>query len=139
MSSPIAYGINVLQVGAMRMPMLFASINGTLIIGELVLRTTQAALQWIGFSGDSDLARWFSKNTPDIVVAAMRPYRNHQNEQLITTAIACCVIGIVGNELVSVLFGKPPAIYNQILTYLGPIRVSGDRHPAIAALIRYNR
>jgi hypothetical protein len=104
-----------------------------------VLRVTQAALKTIGFSGDSDLARWFSKNTPDIVVNAVRPYRKHESDVLLVTAIACCVIGVFGNELVSLFFGKPPAIYNQILTYLGPIRVSNDRHPAIAALIKYNR
>lgn len=138
MSSPIANGITALGVGMIRLPMLFASMNGTLIMGELAFRVAKAALECIGFTGNSGIFLWIRTETPVFIVQSLRPYKERTTQDLLILGAASCVIGILGNAFVTFLFGKPTPLYNTVLTYLGPFRVVGDRHPVVDALIRYN-
>ncbi len=123
--------LNTLQVGALRMPMLFASLNGALLVGEGALRVTTSVLK-LFFSGDSDAAKWISKRIPTTAVNVMRPHKELSNQALAISALACCTIGILGTQLMAWGFGPAPSIYNDVLTFLGPIRIDDTLHPLLA-------
>lgn len=129
MSSAIHSGLNVV----LRMPVLYASMHGALLAGEIVTRIMLVALNCLDFSGDGGLAKWVSDRTSDWLLDMIRPYRRVTNEGLVIGVVVCCVIGTLGSELISNRFGNPPPIYNQVLSFLGPIRVANDRHPFLEA------
>lgn len=132
MAIPISYlnhGVAALQTGAFRMPMLFASLNGALLAGEGVFRATTAILGGLGFNG---FMQKVHDNTPTIAIRVMRPYKDLKPKELVVSVLACSIIGILGTHAVAWAFGQAPAIYNNVLTWLGPIRISNDLHPLIA-------
>jgi len=125
-------GINLLQVGALRIPCLMASIASVTRVAEIALRGVTAALRFIGFNTGSTFARLVESG-----VDYVRPYKNendHSTRKLVLEALALAAIGIAGNAFVSALFGPPPAIYNTVLQWIGPIRVTSDMHPIIQFL-----
>lgn len=132
-SSPIGLyaqrGINLLQVGALRIPCFMASIASVTRVAEIALRLVSKALDFIGFNSKSDFSKWISTK-----VDYVRPYKDEQKfttSTLLIEAVVLATIGIVGNAFVSALFGPPPAVYNTVLQWVGPVRVSSDNHPII--------
>ena len=133
--TPIQTGINTLQVGALRLPCLIASCNSVMLTAELVTRAVATTLDFLGFKGESDLAKYISKNAPDL-----RPYKNLTNKTIAKRALGHAIFGIVSNAAVAYAFGPAPSIYNKVLTFLGPIRISTDVHPAFTfAASRFGR
>lgn len=130
-------GMNMLQVGALRMPMLFASLNSALLTGEIAYRVVRATLNGVGFTGESTIVKYVRDNTPQIAVDVMRPYHALTAKQLVVSAIVTAIIGTLGTQFVSWAFGQAPAIYNNVLTWLGPVRLSNDVHPAITMARNY--
>ena len=133
MAFAVQHGINMLQVGALRMPALFASCSGALIVGELAYRATRTVLATLGFDGSKGVSKFVYENTPEFVGKIIRPFRNEKEypvKTLVIYGVAACVIGAIGTDLVKLAFGAPPAIYNQVLTYMGPIRITDSFHPA---------
>lgn len=137
-AAPIAYGlyaqrgINLLQVAALRLPCLMASVASVTRVAEIALRGVSSALEFIGFNANSTFAQWITSG-----VNYVRPYRDvntHSTKRLLAEAVVLAVIGIVGNAFVSALFGPPPEIYNTVLQWIGPVRVSSDSHPLIGIL-----
>ncbi|HLB59484.1 MAG TPA: hypothetical protein VJL87_05310 [Bdellovibrionota bacterium] len=125
-------GINLLQVGALRLPCLMASIASVVRVAEIALRGVSKALDCIGFNGQSTFAKWITAG-----VNHVRPYKDEEKysmRKLLLEAVALSAIGVLGNTFVSALFGPPPAIYNTVLQWIGPIRVSTDMHPLIQLL-----
>jgi hypothetical protein len=135
MISPAIYGmyaqrgINLLQVGALRIPCFMASIASVTRVAELALRGVSKTLAFFGFTGEAKFAQWVQRG-----VDYVRPYKDEETysvRRLLTEAVVLTAIGVVGNTLVSALFGEPPSIYNSVLQWLGPIRVSADPHPLV--------
>jgi hypothetical protein len=127
--SAVQGAINTLQVGALRIPCLMAQCNGVLLVGELAYRVTTTALKQLGFSGDNTVATKIAN-----AIEYVRPYKNtneYSYQTLATRAAACALIGTLGAEAVSMGFGSAPSIYNRVLSYLGNIRVSNERHPLL--------
>lgn len=125
-------GINLLQVGALRLPCLMASVASVTRVAEVALRAVSKALDFIGFKGESTFSKWVSGG-----VDWVRPYKDekvYSTKTLLIQAVALGVIGVVGNTFVSALFGPAPAIYNNVLQLFGPIRIASDMHPAIRLL-----
>ena len=123
----VQQGINLLQVGALRLPCLIASVGSVMRVAEIALRGISEALKFFGFNSNSTFATWVSK-----AVDYVRPYKdNHTTTQLVKEALVLAAIGIAGNAVVSALFGPAPAVYNNVLQWVGPIRVSSDNHPLI--------
>lgn len=138
MVSPIGFGlyaqqgINLLQVGALRLPCLMASVASVTRVAEIALRGVSTALEFIGFKGESTFSKWISTQ-----VDFVRPYKDektYSTKNLLVQAVALGAIGVVGNTFVSALFGPAPAIYNNVLQFFGPIRIASDMHPAIQLL-----
>lgn len=137
MGTAVQTGLNMLQVGALRIPFLFANMNGALLVGEGTFRLVKGALHLTtGFTGEN-----IRKHLNDKIVRVVRPYQSLNNKDLAFSALFCCVIGILGSEAVTALFGRAPPIYNQVLTWLGNIRIDVDHHhPLIQmALARLKR
>jgi hypothetical protein len=127
-------GINLLQVGALRLPCLMASVASVVRVAEIALRGVSKALDFIGFSGQSVFAKWVTAGADYV-----RPYKNENEysiQRLLVEAVALAAIGVVGNTFVSAIFGPPPAIYNTVLQWIGPVRVSTDMHPLVQFLAR---
>lgn len=135
MANAVQTGLNMLQVGALRMPFLFANMNGALLVGEGAYRTVKATLNAFGFNGENQVTKYISDHTPALAVQVLRPYQNLTNKQLAISALACCIIGTLGSELVSYVFGKAPAIYNNVLSWMGNIRITNDHHPLVQMAI----
>jgi hypothetical protein len=132
MSTAVQVGLNMLQVGALRIPTLIAQTVGIAAVGEIACRAIGTLLNQVGFTGESDVVKAVSTYIPDI-----RPYKKLSNKDLAAKAITCLAIGIIGSELVSFAFGPAPAIYNKMLGYMGNFRISNDSHPLIQVLSAY--
>jgi hypothetical protein len=127
-------GINLLQVGALRLPCLMASVGSVVRLAEISLRGVSSTLDFIGFKGESTFSRCVTRG-----VDYVRPYKNegdHSTKKLLIEAAILATIGVIGNTFVSTLFGPPPGIYNQVLQWVGPIRVVADSHPLIEMLAK---
>lgn len=131
MATGFQTGINMLQVGALRMPFLFAQMNTALLVGEAAFRGLKAGLEFFGFNGESRFAQSVSALAPQGTIEILRPYRDLTGQKLFVSALACGVIGNLGATVVSKLFGPPPAIYNRVLSVLGNIRITNDLHPLV--------
>ncbi len=124
-------GINMLQVGCLRMPCLFAQMNTALLVGELAFRIIKTGLEYCGFTGESALAKKVSSWTPNGTQDILRPYGNKDLKTIVIGALICGVVGNIGTTVVATAFGPAPAIYNRVLSLLGNIRIVDDLHPAL--------
>lgn len=135
--------LNTLQVGALRMPVLFSATVGTLCVGEGMLRGITSVLSLFGFNGESTAVKKFEELTTfknvssKININCFRPFKDLTNQDLAKVAAVSCAVGILGSEFVSKVFGPAPAIYNTVLSYMGPIRISTDTHPVIQMVTQY--
>lgn len=134
----IQSGINALLVTTLRLHCLIASCNVVMCSAELVTRAVSSTLGQFGFTGQSQVIKSITKHIPEI-----RPYKNNRlfsNKLLLKRAIGHAALGIIANAAVAYMFGEAPSIYNRVLTYLGPVRISTDLHPALAyATSRFSR
>lgn len=133
-------GLNLLQVSALRLPALFTAASATLLVGEIAYRVVRATLAIVGFDGSSTASKWVHDHTPAMLGKIVRPFRDAKEypmQTLVIYALAAVVIGAIANDAIQLLFGKAPAIYNHVLTFLGPIRISTDFHPATQYAMNY--
>lgn len=140
LATSVQTGLNLLQVSALRLPALFTAASATLLVGEIAYRTVRAALAVFGFNGSSAAATWVHDHTPAMIGHIVRPFRNERAypmQTLVIYAIAAVIMGVIANDAIHLLFGKAPAIYNHVLTFMGPIRISTDFHPATQYAMNY--
>jgi hypothetical protein len=140
LATSVQTGLNLLQVSALRLPALFTAASATLLVGEIAYRTIRAALSVIGFDGSSTAATWLRDNTPTMIGKIVRPFRSEREypmQTLVIYALVAVVMGAIANDAIHLLFGKAPAIYNHVLTFMGPIRISTDFHPATQYAMNY--
>lgn len=148
----IQHGINLLQVGALRGPCLLANVAAIYKIGQVALRIISSTLSFFGFNPESTFSKWVTKavewvrptedankSSRQYLIGADNSEVNKKEEvstqRLIIEAIGLAIIANVGNTLVTFAFGPAPeAIYNPILQWVGPFRISADPHPLVSIL-----
>ncbi len=145
--------INTILAGCCRFPFLLATMGGTTIVAFMVLKGLRASWQGINsYATGFDYAKAAAEaeknkvhknpeemSVLDDVAAIMNPFTDPKwtNLRLAKVAAVALSVGIVGGTTVSVLFGQPPAIYNDVLRFMGPIRLSCDLWPGFQAVKDY--
>jgi len=112
--------------GLVRIPAFMASALGAVALGELCLRGIVNTLNQCGLKA-SDKS-WLQHSAACIEEKGARPYKNTETKQLLIQAVAFCAIGIVGGEFARILGGQTPSIYNTVLSFIGPLRISSDSY-----------
>jgi hypothetical protein len=133
MATMVRTGMNLIQAGLFRGPAVLASLMGACYIGELAMRGLQAAGSRIGINPPSA----DSGSVGEKMVKAMRPYKDLPLQEVAINGLALSVIGTVGFHLAAWAFGPAPAVYNNVLSYLGPIRIDNTPHPLLTAARNY--
>jgi len=132
-SIPALFGNGLLGTavtGLVRIPAFMANCTAILMVGELAIRGLTSTISAFGFKPDDD--SWISTASKKINGSGVRPYNTYTNQQLVTAAIGFAALGIIGSEFVRVTGGQTPQIYNNILAFLGPIRI--DTTPYFTAI-----
>jgi hypothetical protein len=133
MSSIITQGSN----GTFRISALLASVAATQMAGELSLRLINGVFHSVGLKPEQNGV--VVKMSQYIAQIGLRPYgnektvtdadgtkntvREYSTRDLAIRLIALSVLAIVAFEAATVLCGSTPSIYNNILTFMGPLRV----------------
>lgn len=110
--------------GLVRIPAFLSSLVAVSIVAELSIRGLTTVLQTIGFEPAEK--HWIQKTAQQINGTALRPFQDRQNwpsYRLAVQAAGFAAVGIVGSEFVRVLGGPAPAIYNNVLTLIGCVRI----------------
>ncbi len=112
--------------GLGRITALMPTMIATIMVGELALRGLQNILRGIGLEPKDD--SWISQAGKKILEHGARPYEKTNSKTLALQALAFTAIGIVGSESMRVLGGEVPAIYNNVLAFMGPVRLSNQSY-----------
>lgn len=123
-SIPSVFGNGLLGTavtGLVRIPAFMANCTAILMVGELAIRGLTNTVSVFGLKPQED--SWISQTATAINGSGIRPYRFKTTQQLVISAAAFAALGIVGSEFVRVAGGQTPQIYNNILSFLGPIRI----------------
>jgi len=116
--------------GLCRIPAMMVSVTAAAMVGELALRTLGGI--WSGFFGTPSADSWPQKVAAFIHKSGARPYgeidvaNNFKisNRDLVLKAVAFSALAVLSFELASFLCGPAPTIYNNFLTFIGPVRFS---------------
>ncbi len=132
-SIPSIFGNGILGTtvtGLIRVPAFMANCTAILMVGELAIRGLSQTLTVLGFQQKDD--SFISKAAETITQSGIRPYKTWDAGHLVVSTVAFAALGIVGSEFVRVSSGTAPSIYNNILTFLGPLRI--DNTPYLTAI-----
>lgn len=116
--------------GLIRVPAMMVSVTAAAMIGEIALRVLGGI--WSGLFGAPSNAGWLQKISNFVHESGARPFGDLMlngdfkisTRQLVIKTIAFSALAALSFELASVLCGTPPAIYNHVLTFIGPVRFS---------------
>jgi hypothetical protein len=134
MSGYLTTGIN----GVVRMPVIFAGLNATLMLGETAMRVLTAGLGVIGFNGKNKYVGSFLNKIPAMPTNVMRPFEKVGNKELAIAALASAVVATLGWEICNKVIGNTPEIYNNFSNWVGPIKLDAKwRHPLVNAATTY--
>lgn len=131
----VQQGMNVIQAGLFRGPAVLGSLMGAAYIGELAMRGLTVAGAAIGLNVSEPAVGSYRATITDTI----RPHRHLPTKDVLIRGLALAVLGAIGFHLAGWAFGPAPTIYNECLSWLGPVRISNDVHPLIAAMISYVR
>jgi len=118
--------------GLVRIPGFLASIAAVQIAAELAIRALSGTLSAVGFNFRDD--SWVNRLSAKIIESGIRPYTLQEDDynddvyyntapELVVKMVALAALGIAVNELVRILGGNAPSIYNHGLSFIGPIRI----------------
>lgn len=115
------------------------------IVGELTLRGLTNAVEAVGFQPKPDnwlVKGWnaVSKKTGDVTGGRIHAYspkvaaqglspeiaEKNSTKILIIRAVACTVLSIVAFDIMTLLGGRTPPVYNRVLTFIGPFRINDE-------------
>lgn len=116
--------------GLVRIPSYMSNAVAILMVGELAIRMLSESLSFVGFKQQDD--SWVSKASNTINGSGIRPYKDYTSANLAVSALGFAALGIVGSEFVRVAGGNAPRIYNNVLAFLGPIRI--DHTPYLTVI-----
>ena len=120
-------GVNLIQAGLFRGPALLGALMGVSYIGEIAMRVLETAGSQIGINLPQAQEGSWRKTIRDTI----RPYKDQSWKHVLLKGVALSIIGSLGFQFAALAFGPAPAIYNNVLAWLGPIRVDNAMHPAI--------
>ncbi len=109
------------MTGLIRIPAFLAAVEAASRVGELGIRLLTATLGVIGFEGKSE--NWVTKTANQLIHVDIRSHKAKDTLKLIKEIAVLTLLAIVATELVHFLGGQPPQIYNNVLAFLGPVRV----------------
>ncbi len=129
-------GLNALLAGAVRLPLLFVSAKAAVLVGELAYRGIRESLGAFGFTGENKIVKTVTSWLPKTLQTKIKPEETSapaemSAKDIAISAIAYSAIGVLGTTLVSGFFGPAPKIYNEVLSWIGPVRISNDKHPLV--------
>jgi hypothetical protein len=124
--------------GVGRIAALNVVCTAVLMTGELANRALTACLQATGLNPDPN--NWIVRNARSISSkTGGRPYayvaEQKDAQGLVTApaknatrtlayqAVAMAALGIIAFDVMTLLGGKAPPVYNKVLTFLGPVRI----------------
>lgn len=116
--------------GLVRIPAFMSNCIAVMMVGELAIRGLSGFLHTIGLNPSED--SWIQKTARDINSYGVRPYEKMPLKDLVVRTLAFAVLGIVGSEVIRVLGGTAPGIYNNVLTFMGPLRI--DTRPYLVCV-----
>ncbi len=118
------------QVAAFRMPSLIMCATGVALVGTLfnrIISKMVAKSEFTKYVSDKIHAGLEYANLVDpIQVAGKGQVKEASNKTLLYRGIVYCAAGALGAEAVKAVFGPAPQIYNQVLRWLGPVRISNE-------------
>ena len=141
--TPGIQGLNTLLAGAIRLPVLFVSAKAAVLVGEIALRGIKGTLKMVGWTGENEFYKTVTSYIPNIVKLTMKkevedqpaiPEKDIAVKDIAISALAYTALGIVGITFATIVCGPAPKIYNDVLTWIGPIRISNDKHPLVQIL-----
>lgn len=121
-SIPALFGNGLLghsMTGLIRIPAFMANCTAVMMTGELAIRGLSSTLSAIGFNPSNE--SWLQKAANHF--ENIRPYKDAPAKELAVKMVALAALGVIGSEFVRIAGGPAPAIYNNILSVLGPIRI----------------
>lgn len=121
---PTLFGDSIVgkaMTGLVRIPAFLSNLTAVAMVAELTIRTLRSTLSQIGIGNDD--TTWISRTAEKISESGIRPYRATPTKELVIKAIAFAALGVAATEFVNIIGGQAPAIYNNVLTFLGPIRI----------------
>lgn len=122
---PNVFGTGILGTavtGLFRIPAFMANCTAVMMVGELAIRGLTNTISVLGFEPKEDF--WVSKFAENLNNSGVRPYKNDSFNSLAVKAVAFAALGIIGSEFARVAGGQAPGVYNVVLAFLGPIRIS---------------
>ena len=127
-------GMNLIQSGLFRGPAVLASALGVAHVGELAMR----GLTNVAFYAGMNVSAPDKGSMKEKILNTIRPYREVPVQDVLIRGLALVVIGIVGFHLAGLVFGPAPLeIYNGVLPWIGPLRLSNDMHPLFEMASKY--
>jgi hypothetical protein len=113
--------------GTIRVPALMTALASVTIASELVFRGLGTTLSVVGLEPKHD--SWVEKLGGHI--NQVRPYKN-QNQYpthiLARNFVITTLVAIATTELARVLAGPAPSWYNNVLAFMGPIRLDSSSY-----------
>jgi hypothetical protein len=129
-SMAIAPVLSVIQAGLFRGPAVLGALMGASYIGEVAMRGIQKAGEFVYINPPKpESGSW-----RETAINTIRPYKDLPLKEVLLKGLALSVLGALGFYLAGLIFGPAPAIYNTVLSVLGPIRISNEVHPFIGAV-----
>lgn len=119
----------------LRLPVMFAAANATMMIGEVARRgLVNIICQAMNMEPKvtTQESSWRDK-----AFDLFCPHHKTSLGELLVCGIASAVLGAIGWEFVNFGIGSLPPQYNQVGRYISPLVLDGNwRHPLIAAGLR---
>jgi hypothetical protein len=110
-----------LVTATLRIPPYMSALIAIQMVGELTMRGLGSTFGSIGFKPAED--SWVQKTAQAIIHYGVRPYKDVPTKDLPIRIVAFAALAVLGSELVRMLGGRAPGIYNIVLSLLGPLRI----------------
>ncbi|MBA2368276.1 MAG: hypothetical protein H0V82_04545 [Candidatus Protochlamydia sp.] len=107
--------------GLVRIPSFMATCMSAMMVGEFAIRGLRNFFEVFGLRPSEN--SFIQGAATHVTNYGVRPYQDIPAGKLAGRLVAFAAIGIVGSELARLLGGAPPAIYNNVLAFMGPVRI----------------
>jgi hypothetical protein len=112
--------------GLVRIPSFMSTCIAAMMVGEGAIRGLRSFFEVFGLRpSDNGFIQGAARHVTNYGV---RPYQHLSNGELAGRIVAFSAIGIVGSELARLLGGAPPSIYNNVLAFMGPVRIDPNSY-----------
>ncbi len=112
---------NTALTGCARLTGLLASATAVMTAGELALRGCQTALSYTSWKTPEFITN--SAHVNDFI-GRIRPFKDKTTVSLLVQLAAFAAFGQLAHEAVRLSSGAAPAIYNVVLSVIGPFQLN---------------